>query len=110
MNGNKVPLLGYLSQNNLRIKPTTIRRSGVSKSEKNVLQEKAAETTKQKEERREQPKPEEQEGMPQHQHYPPASKSATCMRTAKNTLAGRMRRTMPVADACRRAAEPIMLA
>jgi hypothetical protein len=41
-------------------------------SEKN-LQEKAAEATKQKEEKRKKPKPdEEQDGMPQHQHCPPA--------------------------------------
>jgi hypothetical protein len=32
------------------------------------------ETTKQKEERREKPKPEEQEGMPQHKHCPPAKR------------------------------------
>jgi hypothetical protein len=34
------------------------------------LQEKAVEATKQKEEKREKPKPEEQEGMPQSQHCP----------------------------------------
>jgi hypothetical protein len=34
------------------------------------LQEKAAEATKQKEEKRKEPKPEEHEGMPQHQHCP----------------------------------------
>jgi hypothetical protein len=33
-------------------------------SEKNFLQEKAAEATKQKEEKRTKPKPEEQDGMP----------------------------------------------
>jgi hypothetical protein len=38
---------------------------------KKILQEKAMETTKQKEEKREKSKPEEQEGMPQHQHCPP---------------------------------------
>jgi hypothetical protein len=32
-----------------------------------MLQEKSAETTKQKEGRRKKPKPEQQEGMPQHQ-------------------------------------------
>jgi hypothetical protein len=37
----------------------------------NFLQEKAVEATKQKEEKREKPTPEEQEGMPQRQHYPP---------------------------------------
>jgi hypothetical protein len=38
------------------------------------LQEKAMETTKQKEEKREKPKPKEQEGMPQRQHCPPAKR------------------------------------
>jgi hypothetical protein len=38
------------------------------------LQEKTVETTKEKEERREKPKPEEQEDMPRHQHYPPAKR------------------------------------
>jgi hypothetical protein len=37
----------------------------------NFLQEKAVEATKQKEEKREKPKPKEQEGMPQRQHCPP---------------------------------------
>jgi hypothetical protein len=37
----------------------------------NFLQEKALEATKQKEEKREKPEPEEQEGMPQHQYCPP---------------------------------------
>jgi hypothetical protein len=37
----------------------------------NFLQEKAVEATKQKEEKRKKPKPEKQEGMPQHQHCPP---------------------------------------
>jgi hypothetical protein len=32
------------------------------------------ETTKQEEERRKKPKPEEREGMPQHQHCPPAKR------------------------------------
>jgi hypothetical protein len=32
------------------------------------------EATKQKEEKREKPKSEEQEGMPQHQHCPPAKR------------------------------------
>jgi hypothetical protein len=32
------------------------------------------EATKQKEEKRGKPKPEEQEGMPQHQHCPPAKR------------------------------------
>jgi hypothetical protein len=36
-----------------------------------ILKEKAVEATKQKEERRKKPKPEEQEGMPQRQHCPP---------------------------------------
>jgi hypothetical protein len=36
---------------------------------KNFLQEKAVKATKQKEETRKKPKPEEQEGMPQRQHY-----------------------------------------
>jgi hypothetical protein len=36
------------------------------------LQEKVAKATKQKVERRKKPKSEEQEGMPQHQHCPPA--------------------------------------
>jgi hypothetical protein len=35
------------------------------------LQDKAVEATKQKEEKREKSKPEEHEGMPQSQHYPP---------------------------------------
>jgi hypothetical protein len=37
----------------------------------NFLQEKAVEATKQKEEKKKYPKPEEQEGMPQRQHCPP---------------------------------------
>jgi hypothetical protein len=37
----------------------------------NFLQEKALEATKQKEEKRSKPKPEEHEGMPQHQHRSP---------------------------------------
>jgi hypothetical protein len=41
---------------------------------KALLQEKAVETTKQIEEKREKPKPEEQEGVPQHQHCPPAKR------------------------------------
>jgi hypothetical protein len=44
-------------------------------SQESFLQEKAAETTKQnKELKREKPKPEEQEGMQQHQHCPPAKR------------------------------------
>jgi hypothetical protein len=38
------------------------------------LQEKAVQATKQKEENRKKPKPEEQEGMPQRQHCPPAKR------------------------------------
>jgi hypothetical protein len=38
---------------------------------KKSLQEKAVEATKQKEEKRKNPKPEEQEGMPQRQHCAP---------------------------------------
>jgi hypothetical protein len=38
---------------------------------KKNLQERAVEATKQKEEKRKKPKPEEQEGMPQRQHCPP---------------------------------------
>jgi hypothetical protein len=38
---------------------------------KNILQEKAMEATKQKEEKRKKPKHEEQEGMPHRQHCPP---------------------------------------
>jgi hypothetical protein len=38
---------------------------------KNILQEKGVEATKQKEEKREKPKPEERKGMPQRQHCPP---------------------------------------
>jgi hypothetical protein len=38
------------------------------------LLEKAAETPKQKEEKRENPKPEEHDGMPQHQHRPHAKR------------------------------------
>jgi hypothetical protein len=38
------------------------------------LQEKAVETTRQREEKRKQPKPEEQEGMPHHQHCPHAKR------------------------------------
>jgi hypothetical protein len=34
---------------------------------------KVVETTKEKEERRKIPKPEEKEGIPQHRHCPPAS-------------------------------------
>jgi hypothetical protein len=41
---------------------------------KNLLQEKAVEATKQKEEKRKKPKPEEQEGMPQRQHCPLAKR------------------------------------
>jgi hypothetical protein len=41
---------------------------------KNFLQDNAAETNKHKEERRKKPKPEEQEGMPQHQHCPHAKR------------------------------------
>jgi hypothetical protein len=37
---------------------------------KTFLQEKAVEATKQKEEKRKKPKPEEREGMPQDQHCP----------------------------------------
>jgi hypothetical protein len=37
---------------------------------KKFLQERAVEATKQKEEKRKKPKPEEQEGMPQRQYYP----------------------------------------
>jgi hypothetical protein len=36
------------------------------------LQEKAGQAIKQKEEKRKKPNPEEQEGMPQHRHCPPA--------------------------------------
>jgi hypothetical protein len=38
------------------------------------LPKKSAETTKQKEEKRKKPKPEELEGMPQHQHCPLAKR------------------------------------
>jgi hypothetical protein len=38
---------------------------------KKFSQEKAVEATKQKEEKRKNPKPEEQEGMPQLRHCPP---------------------------------------
>jgi hypothetical protein len=41
---------------------------------KNSYKEKAAEATKPKEEKRENPKPEEHEGMPQHQHCPLAKR------------------------------------
>jgi hypothetical protein len=37
------------------------------------LQEKVVEATKQKEEKRKKPKPEEHEGMPQRQHCPPVN-------------------------------------
>jgi hypothetical protein len=40
------------------------------KFDKQILQEKAEEATKQKEEKRKKPKPEEHEGMPQRQHCP----------------------------------------
>jgi hypothetical protein len=40
----------------------------------NFLQEKAVEATKQKNEKRRKPKPEEHEGMPQRQHCPPAKR------------------------------------
>jgi hypothetical protein len=40
----------------------------------NFLQEKAVEATKQKEEKRKKPKPEEQEGMPQRRHCPHAKR------------------------------------
>jgi hypothetical protein len=36
----------------------------------NYLQEKAVEATKQKEEKRKKPKPEEHQGMPQRRHCP----------------------------------------
>jgi hypothetical protein len=48
--------------------------ASVIASTKKFSQEKAAETTKQNEEKREKLKPEEQEGMPQHQHCPPAKR------------------------------------
>jgi hypothetical protein len=38
---------------------------------KKTLQEKAVEATKQKEEKRKKPKPEEHEGLPQRRHCPP---------------------------------------
>jgi hypothetical protein len=38
------------------------------------MQEKAIETTNQKKKRGEKTQPEEQEGMPQHQHCPPAKR------------------------------------
>jgi hypothetical protein len=38
------------------------------------LKEKAVEATKQNEEKRKKPKPEEHEGMPQHHHCPPAKR------------------------------------
>jgi hypothetical protein len=38
---------------------------------KKILQEKAVEATKQKEEKRKKPKPEEHEGMPQRRHCRP---------------------------------------
>jgi hypothetical protein len=41
------------------------------KRKRNVLQEKAVEATKQKEDKRKKPKPEERDGMPQRQHCPP---------------------------------------
>jgi hypothetical protein len=40
-----------------------------------VLQEKAAETVKQKEEKIKPPKPEKRKGMPHHQHCPLAKRS-----------------------------------
>jgi hypothetical protein len=36
-----------------------------------ISQEKDVEATRQEEEKRKKPKPEEHEGMPQRQHYPP---------------------------------------
>jgi hypothetical protein len=47
---------------------------GLTNLLKKVLQEKAVEATMQKEEKRKKPKPEEQEGMPQHRHCPPAKR------------------------------------
>jgi hypothetical protein len=41
---------------------------------KNYYKKKAVEATKQKEEKRKKPKPEEQEGVPQHQHCPPENR------------------------------------
>jgi hypothetical protein len=46
-------------------------RTKDNKLEKLFLQEKSVEATNQKEEKRKKPNPEEQEGMPQRQHYPP---------------------------------------
>jgi hypothetical protein len=43
-------------------------------TQKFVLQEEAVEATKQKEEKRKRLEPEEQEGMPQGQHCPPAKR------------------------------------
>jgi hypothetical protein len=45
----------------------------ILKFKKLFLQEKAVEATNQKEEKRKNPEPEEQEGMPQRQHCPPES-------------------------------------
>jgi hypothetical protein len=41
-----------------------------------ILQEKAAETAKQKEEKRKKLKPEEQECVPKHQHCPPTKRQS----------------------------------
>jgi hypothetical protein len=49
-----------------------------------VLQEKAAEAAKQEEEKREKPEPEEQEGMPQHQHCPPFPAKPSLVRLKPN--------------------------
>jgi hypothetical protein len=51
---------------------TSHLNNGVSQNK--FVQEKVAETTKQKEEKRKNAKPEEHEDMPPHQHYPLAKR------------------------------------
>jgi hypothetical protein len=61
-------------------------------NQKTILQEKAVEATKQKKvERRKKPKPEEQEGMPQRQDFPPekrrGDKNSECHEEQQNDVA-----------------------
>jgi hypothetical protein len=64
--------MGYLDCQR-RVSATTGRDKLLLSISRKILQEKAVEmTTMQKEEKRENPEPEEREGMPQHQRCPPA--------------------------------------
>jgi hypothetical protein len=53
---------------------SVLKSAEKKKVKKQILQEKAVEATKQKEEKRKKPKPEEQEGMPQRQQCPHAKR------------------------------------